>query len=229
MERCHGQFPSKNARVSDGGRSAAFTPLHPAKVRECLVWCGDRFAAKVRQTTAKLTLRLYHARMECASWLALSGGRRVHGRTSCRKPQRCEHRAPPPPRRSAAAGGRPLKLVAVFAFEPVAGVEIAPALVIFPDLVIARLTRRAAQRFLSVDVAFGVAFQLQEARLLVPVPAVGEDHQDFAFGFQSSLTRYRFVGADVRSPRRTMRSPNGISTRSLQFVAILSWVWNMRH
>ena len=75
----------------------------------------------------------------------------------------------------------------VVAFEAVTGIKIRAAFVIFPDFVVAGLARRRARCALLENIPLRVAFQFQVAWLVRPVEAVGEDDQDFAFGFDSGF------------------------------------------
>jgi hypothetical protein len=66
-----------------------------------------------------------------------------------------------------------LKLVAVFAFEPMTRSEFGAAFIIFPNLVVTSLLRLPAETFLFENRSFRITIQLQKMRLLVSVPTVG--------------------------------------------------------
>ena len=63
--------------------------------------------------------------------------------------------------------------MAVLPLEPVAGRKFRPSFIIFPDLMVPGLPWLAAQGALFENVAFRVAIQLKESRLLAAVPTVG--------------------------------------------------------
>ena len=78
------------------------------------------------------------------------------------------------------AGLRFFERVRVFPFEPVAGVPLAFAFVVFPDFVVGRRAGAAAQRFRFEDGALFVRGQLDEPGLLVAIPAIGQNDKYFA-------------------------------------------------
>jgi hypothetical protein len=64
--------------------------------------------------------------------------------------------------------------------EIVAGVEIGAPFIVFPYLVVERLARLLSQRTVFENVPLRVTIQLEEARLLRAIVAIGENDQDFA-------------------------------------------------
>ena len=98
-----------------------------------------------------------------------------------------------------------MQFVAVFAAEVVAGVEIRSSFVIFPNLVVLRLTRLPAQRALFEDIALRVTIQFQEAGLLGAVVAIGENDQYLALHFggqygQEVCLPPQFSSSESRTP-----------------------------
>jgi hypothetical protein len=81
-----------------------------------------------------------------------------------------------------------LQFVAVVPAEVVAGIEIGPSFVIFPDLVVSRLRWQPAERTPLQDVALSVTIQFQGAGLPGAIPAIGQNDQNLTFhlGAQSA-------------------------------------------
>jgi hypothetical protein len=69
--------------------------------------------------------------------------------------------------------------VPVFPLEAAARSEISLAVVVFPDFMVARFARLAAQRALLEDIALLIAIHLDEPSLLAPVQAIGQNNQYF--------------------------------------------------
>jgi hypothetical protein len=66
-----------------------------------------------------------------------------------------------------------LQFVPVFPFEAMAGGELRPAFVVLPNFMVAGLAGAAPQGAFFQDVAFFIAIQFQEPRLLIAVQAIG--------------------------------------------------------
>src|ERR1043166_4221838 len=83
--------------------------------------------------------------------------------------------------------------VRVFLFEAVASGPIGFPVVVFPDFIISRFARLAAQRRLPMNIALVVGSQLNEPRLVVAIQAIGQNDQDFALlrGHSSLRSRLR--------------------------------------
>src|SRR5260221_11094516 len=79
----------------------------------------------------------------------------------------------------------------VFPLHAVAGREGGFALIAFPNFMIERLARRAAQRLFLENVALVVAIQFHKPRLLAWVESVGQYNQNFSFGAHLILFRVR--------------------------------------